>query len=81
MPMWLMAKFITCYGHLIQFISPFTHQVFINCHFSLRACAAAALKDVSIYFTKEQGQVAVSKRTSENVPLNYLTFKKNSVFL
>lgn len=40
----------------------------------LRACAAAALKDVTIYFTKEQGQVAVSKRTSENVPLNYLTF-------
>lgn len=31
--------------------------------FSLRACASAALKDVAAYFTKEQGQVAVSKRT------------------
>lgn len=26
----------------------------------LRACAAAALKDVAAYFTQEQGQVAVS---------------------
>lgn len=36
---------------------------------SLRACASAALKDVAAYFTKEQGQVAVSKRTTETVPL------------
>lgn len=36
---------------------------------SLRACASAALKDVSAYFSKEQGQVAVSKRTTETVPL------------
>lgn len=35
---------------------------------SLRACAAAALKDVAAYFTKEHGQVAVSKRTTETVP-------------
>uniref|UniRef100_A0A7N5ZX83 6-phosphofructo-2-kinase domain-containing protein n=1 Tax=Anabas testudineus TaxID=64144 RepID=A0A7N5ZX83_ANATE len=34
-----------------------------------KACAAAALKDVTAYFTKEQGQVAVSKRTTETVPL------------
>lgn len=32
----------------------------------VRACAAAALKDVATYFTKEEGQVAVSERTSEN---------------
>lgn len=30
----------------------------------LRACAAAALKDVAAYFTKEQGQVAVSEQTT-----------------
>lgn len=40
-----------------------------DCNFSLRACAATALKDVTDYFTKEQGQVAVSKRTTETVPL------------
>ncbi|XP_031146476.2 6-phosphofructo-2-kinase/fructose-2,6-bisphosphatase-like [Sander lucioperca] len=33
-----------------------------------KACAAAALKDVAAYFSKEQGQVAVSKRTPETVP-------------
>lgn len=40
-----------------------------DCNFSLRACAAAALKDVTAYFTQEQGQVAVSKRTTGTVPL------------
>lgn len=41
----------------------------IMCPSCLRACASAALKDVATYFTKEQGQVAVSKRTTEPVPL------------
>uniref|UniRef100_A0AAX7T4V3 6-phosphofructo-2-kinase domain-containing protein n=1 Tax=Astatotilapia calliptera TaxID=8154 RepID=A0AAX7T4V3_ASTCA len=51
-----------------------THQSFIflqflslciyECHFSPRACAAAALKDVALYFTKELGQVAVFDATN-----------------
>uniref|UniRef100_A0A8C5F0C7 6-phosphofructo-2-kinase/fructose-2,6-biphosphatase 1 n=1 Tax=Gouania willdenowi TaxID=441366 RepID=A0A8C5F0C7_GOUWI len=34
------------------------------CIFSIRACASAALKDVAIYFTKDQGQVAVFDATN-----------------
>lgn len=41
-----------------------------------RACAAAALKDVATYFTKEEGQVAVSERTTGNV----LVLQKKRLF-
>lgn len=37
------------------------------CVSSLRACASAALRDVAAYFTKEHGQVAVSKRLTDTV--------------
>lgn len=57
---------VICLGF---FTGPFVHNVHLKSNFSLRACAAAALKDVAVYFTKEQGQVAVSKRTAETVPL------------
>lgn len=60
----------TCINLSLLFL---IHANWLNCvnwcNFSLRACAAAALKDVTAYFTKEKGQVAVSKRTTETVPL------------
>ena len=56
---------VTWSASLCSFMS---HSLY-KCNFSLRACASAALKDVAAYFTKEQGQVAVSKRTTETVPL------------
>lgn len=42
-------------------------QVLTDCNVFVRACAAAALRDVTTYFTKEEGQVAVSERTTESV--------------
>lgn len=49
-----------------------------QCHLSLRACAAAALKDVAAYFTKEQGQVAVSKQTTR-IPADLAMFNSHQV--
>lgn len=52
-------------------IDSFLSFIFVSsvnsCRVFVRACAAAALRDVATYFTKEEGQVAVSERTSENV--------------
>jgi hypothetical protein len=42
---------------------------FLSVYLPVRACAAAALKDLAAYFTQEQGQVAVSRRTNRAVQL------------
>lgn len=47
---------------------------------SARACAAAALRDVATYFTKEEGQVAVSERTSENCLIHFSLLSYRDLF-
>lgn len=78
-----MLRVIMRNSHLIGLFCSFCSfacKVYIKCNFSLRACAAAALKDVAAYFTKEQGQVAVSKRTTETVPLIALKYSDSFLF-
>lgn len=50
-----------------------------SCRVFVRACAAAALRDVATYFTKEEGQVAVSERTSEN-PIHFFMLSYRDFF-